>query len=275
MTLKDMTLKEKLFEIIFGTETRAGQYFDLALIVAILFSVVILLLDTVGPVHIRYGKSLVLLEWGFTLLFTAEFFARLYCSPNRKAYVFSFYGIVDLLAILPTYLALFVPGAQHLLIIRLLRVLRIFRVLKLLRYLADANLLLRTLRGAKRKIIIFGFSVITIVTLFGSLMYLIEGPSSGFSSLPKSIYWAIVTITTVGYGDITPQTPLGQFVAAIAMFTSYAIIAIPTGIFSAELIQETQRSRSTKRCSHCERGGHEQDALYCKHCSAKLPEAAP
>lgn len=269
-----MTLKQRLYDIIFGTETRSGQYFDLLLIVAILCSVVVLLIDTVAPVHSRFGNSLALLEWAFTLLFTLEFIARLYCSPNRKAYLFSFYGIVDLLAILPTYLALVLPGAQQLLIIRLLRVLRIFRVLKLLRYLADANLLMRTLRAAKRKIIIFGASVITIIVIFGSLMYLIEGPDAGFTSLPKSIYWAIVTVTTVGYGDITPQSSLGQFVAALAMFTSYAIIAIPTGIFSAELIQETQRSRSTVICSHCERRGHEQDAIYCKFCSAKLPEPA-
>lgn len=267
-----MTLKQRLYDVIFGTDTRSGQYFDLLLIVAILCSVVVLLIDTVAPVHIRFGSSLAILEWAFTVLFTVEFVARLYCSPNRRAYLFSFYGIVDLLAILPTYLSLFVPGAQQLLIIRLLRVLRIFRVLKLLRYLADANLLLRTLRAAKRKIIIFAFSVITIIVIFGSLMYLIEGPDSGFTSLPKSIYWAIVTITTVGYGDITPQSPLGQFVAALAMFTSYAIIAIPTGIFSAELIQESQRSRRSVLCSHCERGGHDQDAVYCKYCSVELPE---
>jgi voltage-gated potassium channel len=160
-----------------------------------------------------------------------------------------------------------------LLIIRLLRVLRIFRVRKLLRYLADANLLIRTLRVAQRKIIIFGFSVITITVIFGSLMFLIEGPDSGFTSLPTSIYWAIVTITTLGYGDITPQSSLGQFVAVLAMFTSYAIIAIPTGIFSAELIQESQRSRRSARCSNCERGGHDEDALYCKYCSTQLPDA--
>ncbi len=268
-----MTLKQQLYDIIFGTETRSGQYFDLLLIVAILCSVGVLFMDTVAPVHIRFGSSLAILEWTFTVLFTIEFIARLYCSPNRKAYLFSFYGIVDLLAILPSYLALFLPGAQQLLIIRLLRVLRIFRVLKLLRYLSDANLLIRTLRASQRKIIIFGFSVITVTVIFGALMYLIEGPTAGFTSLPTSIYWAIVTITTVGYGDITPQSPLGRFVAALAMFTSYAIIAIPTGIFSAELIQEAQRSRRSTRCSNCERGGHEEDALYCKHCSAKLPDA--
>lgn len=269
-----MTLKQRLYEIIFGTETRAGRYFDLLLIATILCSVVVLLIDTIAPVHLRFGDSLRILEWAFTLLFTVEFIARLYCSPNRRAYLFSFYGIVDLLAILPTYLSLFVPGAQQLLIIRVLRVLRIFRVLKLLRYLADANLLMRTLRAAKRKIIIFAFCVITMMMIFGSLMYLIEGPEAGFTSLPKSIYWAVVTLTTVGYGDITPQSPLGQFVAAVAMFTSYAIIAIPTGIVSAELIQEAQRSRNTLLCSHCERTGHEQDALFCKYCSARLPEVS-
>ncbi|WP_372778577.1 ion transporter [Litorivivens sp.] len=267
-----MPLKNRLYDIIFGTESRAGQTFDLLLIAAILCSVGILLLNTVAPLNQRYGELFFGIEWFFTIIFTLEFLARLYCSPNRRAYLFSFYGLVDLLSILPSYLALMFPGAQQLLVIRLLRVLRIFRVLKLLRYLADANLLIRTLVAARRKIIIFGFSVITVVVIFGSLMYVIEGPRSGFTSLPKSIYWAIVTITTVGYGDITPQTPVGQFVAAIAMFTSYAIIAIPTGIFSAELIQESQRQRRPVRCSHCERGGHEQDARFCRFCSAELPE---
>lgn len=270
--MAEKPLKDRLYEIIFGTETRAGQVFDLILILAILCSVGVLLLDTVVAARERVGDLLITLEWTFTVAFTIEFAARLYCSPNRKAYLFSFFGLVDLLSILPSYLALLIPGAQQLLVIRLLRVLRIFRVLKLLRYLADANLLIRTLLAARRKIIIFGFSVITVVVIFGSLMYLIEGPENGFTSLPKSIYWAIVTITTVGYGDITPQSPLGQFVAAMAMFTSYAIIAIPTGIFSAELIQEAQRSRRPYRCSNCGRGGHETDALYCKYCSAKLPE---
>ena len=181
-------------------------------------------------------------------------------------------AIIDLLAILPTYLALFLPGAQQLLIIRLLRVLRIFRVLKLLRYLADANLLMRTLRAAKRKIIIFGASVITIIVIFGSLMYLIEGPGNGFSSLPQSIYWAIVTVTTVGYGDVVPMSPLGRAIAALAMVTSYAIIAIPTGILSAELMQENQRQTDLRQCSHCKQHRHDRDAIHCKHCGAELPE---
>lgn len=269
-----MTTKERLYQIIFGTDTRDGQYFDVLLIVAILCSVAILFADTIAPLHERFGSRLYILEWLFTVLFTLEYALRIYCSPNRRAYVLSFYGLVDLLAILPTYLSLLVPGAQQLLVIRLLRVLRIFRVLKLLRYMADANLLMRVLATARRKIILFAFSVITLMVIFGSLMYLIEGPESGFTSLPTSIYWAIVTVTTVGYGDITPKTPLGQFIASLAMFTSYAIIAIPTGIFSAELIQESQRRRSTLRCSHCERGGHEDDAHYCKYCSAELPESS-
>ncbi|MBB3046183.1 voltage-gated potassium channel [Litorivivens lipolytica] len=267
-----MTLKERLYDTIFGTDSRAGQTFDLLLIAAILCSVAVLLLNTVEPLHRQYGSLFFGIEWFFTVVFTLEFLTRLYCSPNRRAYLFSFYGIVDLLSILPTYLALMFPGAQQLLVIRLLRVLRIFRILKLLRYLADANLLFRTLAAARRKIVIFGFSVITVIVIFGSLMYVIEGPQSGFTSLPKSIYWAIVTITTVGYGDITPQTSLGQFVAALAMFTSYAIIAIPTGIFSAELIQESQRQRRPIQCSNCERGSHEQDSSYCRFCGAELPK---
>ncbi|ARN75461.1 ion transporter [Oceanicoccus sagamiensis] len=263
-------LREKLYRIIFGTDTPAGKRFDLILIVAILLSVTAVILDSIEAWQLRYAMHLFYIEWFFTLLFTLEFIARIYCSPNPKAYITSFYGIVDLLAILPTYISLFVPSASLLLVIRLLRVMRIFRVLKLLQYSGEANALLRSLLMARRKIFIFLFFVLILVTIFGSLMYIIEGPIYGFTSIPRSIYWAIVTVTTVGYGDITPHTIFGQAIAALAMLTGYAIIAVPTGIISAELISEMQRERTVIRCSNCERFGHEADAEYCRFCGTEL-----
>lgn len=266
-----MSFKQSLNTIIFGTETRAGRAFDLVLIASILTSVFILLLDSVNSYHERYTEWFYAAEWFFTILFTLEYALRLYCAEQRQHYARSFFGIVDLLAILPTYIALLFPPANYLLIIRLLRVLRIFRVLKLIRYLSDANVLMRSIAMAKRKIFIFLFSVMILITLFGSLMYFIEGPEHGFTSIPRSMYWAIVTITTVGYGDITPHTIFGQAIAAMAMLSGYAIIAVPTGILSAELISEVQRERSNKQCNQCQRHGHEADAVYCKHCGASLP----
>ena len=269
-SIADETLKEKLYRIIFGTDTPAGRRFDVMLIIAILVSVVAVIIDSIAPYHSQYTRTLLIIEWIFTLLFTAEYFTRLYCSPNPKAYAASFYGLVDLVAILPTYIALVIPGANVLLIIRLLRVLRIFRVLKLLKYSNEAQILLRTMLMARRKIFVFFFCVLILVTVFGSLMYVIEGAQYGFSSIPKSIYWAIVTVTTVGYGDITPHTVLGQCIAAMAMLTGYAILAVPTGIISAELYNELKKERLTLRCGNCEKTGHESDADYCKFCGAEL-----
>lgn len=210
------------------------------------------------------------LEWVFTLLFTLEYAARIYCSPNPRHYVTSFYGLIDLLSILPSYLSLFIPGANFLLVIRIMRFLRIFRVLKLVRYLKEANTLFRSMVQTRRKIAVFFLSVLVLATIFGSLMYVVEGPKHGFTSIPKSIYWTIVTITTVGYGDITPQTSLGQFIAALAMLMGYSIIAVPTGIFTAELAQEIQRERMAIVCPNCNRSGHEPDAEYCKACGSHL-----
>lgn len=269
------TLKRRMYSVIFGTEAGAGRNFDIVLIAIILASVLALLLDSVTSINQRFGDWLFAAEVGFTLLFTAEYLARIYCSPNRKTYIFSFYGVVDLIAVLPTYLAFFIPGAQHLLVVRVFRVLRIFRIFKLLHYMSEAQVLLRSLEASRHKISVFLVAVVTLVVVFGSLMYLIEGPQNGFTSLPRSIYWAIVTVTTVGYGDIAPGTPLGQSVAALAMITSYAIIAIPTGILSAEFIRESQRHVSRRQCTSCGKYGHDRDATYCKHCGAKLPGAHP
>jgi voltage-gated potassium channel len=264
------TPKERIYRIIFGTDTPAGRLFDILLIATILLSVVAVILDSIESWQLRYALELHLIEWFFTFLFTAEYLVRIYCSPNPRAYITSFYGIVDLAAILPTYISLFFPAASLLLIIRLLRVLRIFRVLKLLQYSGEANILMRSMLMARRKIFVFLFSVMILVTIFGSLMYVIEGPIFGFTSIPRGIYWAIVTVTTVGYGDITPQTVLGQMVAALTMLTGYAIIAVPTGIISAELMTEMRRDRNSRRCSNCESSDHEVDADYCRHCGTEL-----
>lgn len=268
---KQLPMREKLYHIIFGTDTPAGKNFDLVLILAILISVLAVILESIEFFAVKFGFALHVIEWMFTILFTLEYLVRLYCSPNPRAYATSFYGIVDLLAILPTYISLLIPSANLLLIIRLLRVLRIFRILKLLQYTGEANVLWRSLTKARRKILIFLFSVMIVVTIFGSLMYIIEGPIFGFTSIPRSIYWAIVTVTTVGYGDITPHTVLGQGIAAMAMLTGYAIIAVPTGIISAELINEMNKSRSHIRCNNCERTGHEPDSRFCRFCGSPLP----
>jgi voltage-gated potassium channel len=209
----------------------------------------------------------------FTALFTLEYATRLYCAPKQMRYAGSFFGIVDLLAVLPTYFTLFFPGGKFLLVIRVLRVLRIFRVFKLIKFVREANLLLQALRASRRKIFVFLYTVISLVIIFGSLMYVIETESNGFTSIPRSIYWAIVTLTTVGYGDISPATNLGQTLAALIMLLGYSIIAVPTGIVSAEIARAT--GRGTKVCPHCDIGGHDQDAFHCKFCGEKLLQNAP
>jgi voltage-gated potassium channel len=259
-----------VYDVIFGTEPGAGRNFDIGLIFLILASVLIILLDSIPRYNQVYGELFYYLEWGFTLLFTAEYLVRLWCSPNRSSYARSAFGIVDLFAILPTYLALILPQANTLLIVRLLRILRIFRILRLFRFISEANVLARTMRNARRKIFVFFSLMFILMTIFGCLMYVVEGPQNGFSTIPKSIYWAIVTITTVGYGDVVPHTPLGQFLASIGMLIGYAIIAVPTGIITAELASEMNRERSFTNCTNCERTGHEKDADFCKYCGSEL-----
>ncbi|UTW46338.1 ion transporter [bacterium SCSIO 12696] len=268
--MPDTTLRQRLNTIIFGTDTPAGRRFDLVLIWLISISVVAVMLDTVTAVGERYGNELRTIEWCFTAVFTFEYLVRIYCSPKPLKYIFSFYGLVDLLSIVPTYLGLFFDGANYILVIRLLRVLRIFRVLKLLRYTSEANVLLRSVYQSRRKIFIFFSAVLVACTVFGTLMFLVEGPENGFTSIPKSIYWTIVTITTVGYGDIVPITAFGKIIASMAMLTGYSIIAIPTGILTAELATEIQRERIGRACRNCDKSGHDRDAVHCKFCGAKL-----
>ncbi len=263
-------LQQQLNDIIFGTESPAGKRFDMLLIVAISISVMVVMLESVGVVAQSAGHWLHTVEWAFTIAFTVEYALRIYCSPFRWRYLRSFYGVVDLLSILPSYLALFLVGANYLMIIRLLRVLRIFRILKLVRYLSEMNVLMRAMFQSRRKILIFFATVLVLASMFGSLMFVVEGPIHGFTSIPKSIYWTIVTITTVGYGDIIPQTVLGQIIASAAMLTGYSIIAVPTGILTAELSTEMQRERSLRQCDGCLRSGHELDADHCRFCGSEL-----
>ncbi|TCN80231.1 voltage-gated potassium channel [Vibrio crassostreae] len=265
------SLKHHLYIIIFGTHTRAGRIFDISLLVAIIASLVVLILESL-PMMTNWSQELRYIEYTFTALFTIEYLLRLYCSPNPKSYATSFYGIVDLLAILPTYLAILIPSASFMGVVRLLRVMRIFRILKLVRYLQDSNILLRSLLMARRKILIFFSTVGILVTIFGSLIFVIEGPENGFTSIPHSIYWAIVTITTVGYGDMVPQTALGKAIASLTMLLGYSILAVPTGIITAELSNEMNSHKELVKCPNCNRSGHDSDAMYCKHCASELAD---
>ena len=261
--------RQKLYDIIFESDTPAGKGFDLLLIISILFSVIVVLFDSVAYYNEKYAVILYTLEWFFTILFTIEYFLRIYSIGKPVMYIRSFYGVIDLLSIIPTYISIFLPASRYLSVIRILRVLRIFRILKLLLYIGEANLLMKALISSRRKIIVFLFTLLTMVTILGSVMYLIEGEANGFTSVPRSIYWAIVTITTVGYGDIYPQTELGQALASLAMIFGYATIAIPTGIISAEYTSMIQK-RNNLVCSGCSRENHEDDAEFCKTCGTKL-----
>ncbi|MGJ7518560.1 ion transporter [Pseudomonas baetica] len=262
--------RERLYVMIFQTDTKAGRRFDGILLLIILASLVVVMLDSIDTIHKDYADVLAYIEWGFTVIFLGEYILRLYCSPKPLRYAFSFYGLVDVLAILPGILALYYSDAQYLLIIRIIRMLRIFRVLKLSPYLKQAHYLLDALRGSKQKILVFLLSVCTLVTVFGTLMYVVEGPERGFTSIPKSIYWAIVTLTTVGYGDIVPKTPLGQVISSLVMITGYSIIAVPTGIFTAELATAMRGEQLQHDCPVCRKNSHEHGAAFCSRCGNAL-----
>lgn len=266
---------DRLYKIIFESDTPPGKLFDVVLIVAIVASVVAVILETVPAIQGRYPGLLYTIEWAFTILFTIEYGLRWYCAMDARRYATSFYGVVDLLAILPTYVSLLFPGAQYFLVVRLLRTLRVFRVLKLAEYLQEANTLARALRASRRKIFVFLLAVVSLIVILGSLMYLVEGPRNGFTSIPTSMYWAVVTLTTVGYGDISPQTTFGRFLSALVMIIGYAIIAVPTGIVTAELTRsQSEQNRSPRRCPGCDALGHESDADFCKYCGHTLDRSA-
>lgn len=263
--------RARLHEVIFESETRAGRYFDFTLIWLILLSVATVVLESVREFREQYGSQLHALEWVFTVLFTVEYCLRLSSVRRPLRYATSFFGVVDLLAIVPTYLSVFVPGSQYLLVIRILRLLRVFRLLKLSEYVTEADVLRRALRASRRKISVFISAVVLLVVIIGALMYVIEGEANGFTSIPRSIYWAIVTLTTVGYGDLSPRTSLGQMVASIVMIIGYGIIAVPTGIVSVELAEAVRQKRvSGQACPSCAAEGHDVDSIFCKYCGARL-----
>ncbi|WP_299261491.1 ion transporter [uncultured Kushneria sp.] len=270
-----MTLRDRIFQIIFESDTPAAKGFDIALIIMIVLSVTIILLDSVASLQARYGEAFMIAEWVFTVIFTVEYLLRLYCLDRPVRYARSTYGLIDLLSLLPSWLSLIFPGAQALLVIRVLRIMRLFRVLRLMGFVSEGHLLLEALERSRQKILMFLMTVMSLVIVFGALVYLIEPVEAGFTSIPKSIYWAVVTLTTVGYGDISPITPLGQFISAMMMILGYSILAVPTGVFSAEVMRSIRRDHySDEACPGCGHEGHERDAKYCRRCGTWLNEEA-
>lgn len=268
MASKVSKARAALYRVIFESDTPAGRLFDVILIATIGLSVVAVMLESVASIRASYGGILHAVEWTFTVIFTLEYFLRLFSAKKPSRYAVSFFGLVDFFAILPTYVSLALAGGQYLIVIRVIRVLRIFRVLKLANYLTESKQLSQALIASRRKILVFLFTVLTLVIVIGALMFIIEGGTNGFASIPDSIYWAIVTLTTVGYGDISPVTPLGKFVASGIMILGYGIIAVPTGIVTVEL-SKGQTDRQL-RCASCREAGHEHDARYCRHCGEAL-----
>lgn len=269
--LHNKQLKQKLYIIIFESDTPAGKLFDIILIGCILLSIILVILESLDGLPSSLTLPFTILEFLFTSFFTFEYLTRIYCSPKPRKYIFSFFGIIDLLATLPLYLGLLFPGARYLLVIRAFRLIRIFRVFKLFNFWMEGEILLRSLKESSKKIAVFFLFVVILVTSIGTLMYMIEGSqeSSQFNNIPNSIYWAIVTMTTVGYGDITPVTPLGKFLSAFVMLIGYTIIAVPTGIVSVSMMKEYKRIQN-KECPACHKSGHEENAAFCKYCGEPL-----
>lgn len=271
MNLEIKNWRARLQEVIFESNTAAGKTFDICLLISILASIAVIMLDSISSFHLRYGRIFFILEWGFTILFTIEYLLRLISVKRPLRYAFSFLGLVDLLAIIPMYLSIFLVGSQSLLVLRALRFLRIFRIFKLTHFLSEISFLGAALRSSSKKISVFMLVVIAIVIILGSTMYLVESEENGFTSIPESIYWAIVTITTVGYGDMTPATPAGKLIASLIMLIGYSIIAVPTGIFSAEIaLMSRSVKKGTEACPACGKEGHDGNALFCKYCGEKL-----
>lgn len=266
--------RDRIHEIIFEADTPTGKFFDISLLVLIVLSVLTVMLESSDEWNNAYGEVFVILEWIFTIIFTIEYVLRLFVTIKPWKYALSAYGIIDLLAILPGYLSYFLAGSQTLVIVRILRLLRVFRIFKLGKFLTEGDQLRRALIASRNKIMVFLFTVSLLVIIIGSVMYLIEGQTNeGFSSIPRSVYWAIVTLTTVGYGDITPKSDIGQFLSALVMILGYAIIAVPTGIVTNEMVLGGRRQKTnTQVCRYCTREGHEDDALYCKYCGGRLNE---
>jgi len=263
-----LTMKEKIHEVIFEADTPSGKYFDIALLLSIIVSVIAVSLESVESIDKVYHSQLVMIEWLFTILFTIEYILRLYSTEHSVKYSTSFFGVVDLLAILPTYLSIFIPGAQSLLVIRGLRLLRIFRVFKLSRYLGEANILSEAIIQSRTRIVVFLSTITVLSFITGAGMYLVEGPKHGFTSIPQSVYWAITTLTSTGYGDTVPITPLGKLLAIFIMIMGYSLIIVPTGIISTEMMK--LGDISTQACKNCSKEGHDFNAKFCKHCGFEL-----
>jgi voltage-gated potassium channel len=263
-------VKDSLYEIIFEADTPRGKAFDIVLLIIISISILLVMLESIPSVNAQHYDLLRVMEWVITIIFSLEYLLRVLIVKKPFRYIFSFYGIIDLLAVLPTYLSLVFVGSHSLVVIRAIRLLRIFRIFKLGRYTVAGNNLALAMKASREKIFVFLFFVLNVVVIVGTLMYLIEGPEHGFESIPTSIYWAIVTMTTVGYGDISPGTPLGQLLASLLMISGYAIIAVPTGIVTAEMMRSPEKANSTQVCPHCLHDKHETDAIFCKKCGGKL-----
>lgn len=266
--------KKRLAHIVFESNDKASRSFDVVLLWLIFGSIIVVILDSVASLRLKYGEIFYMLELAFTFLFTLEYFLRIWLTSKTFKYVTSFYGIIDLLAILPVYLSFFIINSQLLSVIRALRLLRVIRILKLGRYLSEADFLKESLKASATKIQIFLFSVLTIVLIMGTLMFVVEGPDSGFTNIPVAMYWAIVTLTTVGFGDITPQTPLGQLLASLIMLLGYAIIAVPTGIVSSEMAKrrKPQHFEDSKSCTYCGFDHLEKGDNFCRKCGEKVPD---
>ncbi|WP_299123583.1 ion transporter [uncultured Tenacibaculum sp.] len=270
MKTESKNWKEKLHEIIYEADTPAGKLFDIVLLIAIIASIVLVMLESVNSINEKYGEILNLSEWLITILFSVEYIVRIVSINKPQKYIFSFYGIIDLLSTLPKYLAIFFTGTHSLVALRALRLLRVFRILKLARFIGESNNFMKALKASRAKIAVFLFFVLILCVILGTVMYLIEGGDNGFTSIPRSVYWAIVTLTTVGYGDIAPHTPFGQFIASIIMILGYGIIAVPTGIVSSEMVKVNDINLNTQSCPSCSYEGHDDDASYCNHCGSKL-----
>ena len=272
------SLRERIFVVIFGTDTRAGNIFDVVVQVSILLSVGAVMLETVESVNEMYHVPLRIVEWFFTILFTVEYLLRLWCVRKPRGYALSFFGVVDLLAVLPSYFSLLIPGAQVSIVVRILRVVRIFRILKLVQYMGGTRVLVNAVRRSRFRIAVFLIAVSTVVTILGSFMYLIESPEAGFTSIPRSVYWAIVTLTTVGYGDIIPVTVLGQFMASLLMLLGYALIAVPMGLIISESTRKTGapsriiRSKYERDCARCSGVNPDREVHFCSYCGRNLDQ---
>lgn len=263
-------LRRRLYRIIFGVNTTAGKRFDIMLVVVIIISVLTVILESIPSFNAKYAPELHTIEWIITIIFTIEYLARIWTHPKPFRYIFSFYGVIDFLAIIPTYLALIFSGAMGFAVIRGLRLLRIFRIMKITRYSSEGSVIVEALKSSRYKILVFLFAVLILVLIIGTIMYLIEGEDSGFTSIPAGIYWAIVTLTTVGFGDITPVTNLGKFIASVVMIMGYGVIAVPTGIVTFEIASTIKSTNEKRECSTCGHNAHDADAKYCKSCGEKL-----